>query len=217
MNNLGSFATVAQFSSGMFGGTGAVANAPSAVSPDVIVPAILKNAAANQRQLKLLYMSCGAEDPAAEVPARNGGDAQGKWYAPVWMEFKGAHQWKVWRSTQQPGTTALPLIATSRKEQKAEPRERPRLRVGSTTSAVAERREPPPPPKPPELVFGRAWSHGQRAAAELVVVELLNGSLGFLVGGHLHEREAAPAAGGHVGHHVHALNRARIGEQRLKT
>lgn len=97
MNNLGSFATVAEFSSGMFGGTGAVANAPSAVSPDVIVPGILKNAAANQKQLKLLYMSCGTEDPRLKYQRDTVATLKASGYAPVWMEFKGAHQWKVWR------------------------------------------------------------------------------------------------------------------------
>jgi enterochelin esterase family protein len=97
MNNLGSFATVAQFSSGMFGGTGAVATAPSAVSPDVIVPGLLKNAATNQKQLKLLYMSCGTEDPRLKYQRETVATLKASGYAPVWMEFKGAHQWKVWR------------------------------------------------------------------------------------------------------------------------
>jgi enterochelin esterase-like enzyme len=97
MNNLATFATVAEFSTGMFGGTGAVANAPNAVNPEVIVPGVLKNGPAMAKQLKLLYMSCGAEDPRIRYQRETKATLEKSGYAPVFMEFKGAHVWKVWR------------------------------------------------------------------------------------------------------------------------
>ena len=97
MNNLATFATVAEFSTGMFGGTGAVATAPTAVDPEFIVPGVLKNGPAMAKQLKLLYMSCGTEDPRIRYQRETSATLAKSGYAPVFMEFKGAHQWKVWR------------------------------------------------------------------------------------------------------------------------
>jgi enterochelin esterase-like enzyme len=95
LNNLNTFAYVAQFSSGMFGGTGA--NTTTGVSADVIVPGLFATAAAKSRQLKLLYMSCGTEDPRMPFQKQTAEDLKKNGYNPVFMSFAGAHQWKVWR------------------------------------------------------------------------------------------------------------------------
>lgn len=99
LNNLATFATVGEFSSGMFGGTGAVApgTTPVAVSPDVIVPGLYKNAATMSKQLKLLYMSVGTEDPRLPFQRQTVDALKEHGFSPVFMTFAGAHQWKVWR------------------------------------------------------------------------------------------------------------------------
>lgn len=98
MGHLDLFATVAEFSSGMFGGSGAAgANPNAAVSPAAIVPGILENGAANSRRLALLYMSCGADDPRLPFQKQTAETLQKAGYSPVFMVFPGAHQWKVWR------------------------------------------------------------------------------------------------------------------------
>jgi len=94
LNNLDHFAYVGQFSSGMFGGTGANT---TAVAADVIVPGLFTDVAKKQGQLKLLYMSCGTEDPRLPFQKRTFEDLTSRGYRPVFREFAGAHVWKVWR------------------------------------------------------------------------------------------------------------------------
>src|SRR5262245_45714071 len=55
--------------------------------------------------------------------------------------------------------------------------------------------------------------HDQRATLHLLFVELADRLLRFLVGAHLHEREAAGPAGRHVAHHANAVDLARPAEQ----
>jgi enterochelin esterase-like enzyme len=95
LNNLDHFAYVGQFSSGMFGGTGA--STASAVPVDAIVPTIFTEAAQKQARLKLLYMSCGAEDPRMPFQKQAVAALAEHGYKPVFRSFSGAHVWKVWR------------------------------------------------------------------------------------------------------------------------
>src|SRR5829696_3421959 len=53
----------------------------------------------------------------------------------------------------------------------------------------------------------------QVAAAEVVVVQLLDRALRLLVGRHLDEAEPAGTTGGHVAHDLHALDGATACEQ----
>ena len=94
LNNLDTFAAVGEFSSGMFGGTGGVT---TAVGADVIVPGLFTNAAQKAARLKLLYMSCGTEDPRMPFQKQTFDDLTRNGFKPVFMSFAGAHQWKVWR------------------------------------------------------------------------------------------------------------------------
>ena len=94
LNNLDTFATVGEFSSGMFGGTGGVT---AAVRADVIVPELFTNVAQKSARLKLLYMSCGTEDPRMPFQKQTFDDLTKQGFKPVFMSFAGAHQWKVWR------------------------------------------------------------------------------------------------------------------------
>lgn len=95
LNNLDHFAWIGQFSSGMFGGTGA--NISAAVSPETIVPGLFTDVAAKQARLKLLYMSCGTEDPRLPFQKQAFEELTKRGFAPVFMGFSGAHVWKVWR------------------------------------------------------------------------------------------------------------------------
>lgn len=99
LNNLDKFAYVGQFSSGMFGGTGA--NTTTGVSADVIVPGLFTDVATKQAQLKLLYMSCGSEDPRLPFQVKTFQELTARGYKPVMREFAGAHVWKVWRHSLQ--------------------------------------------------------------------------------------------------------------------
>src|SRR6185295_5527329 len=56
----------------------------------------------------------------------------------------------------------------------------------------------------------------QAAAAQLIVVQLGNGLLRLFVRAHLHEREPARPARGHVAHHLHRFDGAGAGEQVLQ-
>jgi enterochelin esterase family protein len=94
LNNLDTFATVGEFSSGMFGGTG---NVTTAVRADVIVPGLFTNGAQKAARLKLLYMSCGTDDPRMPFQKQTFEDLTRNGFKPVFMGFAGAHQWKVWR------------------------------------------------------------------------------------------------------------------------
>ena len=94
LNNLDTFAAVGEFSSGMFGGTGGVT---TAVRADVIVPELFTNAAQKSARLKLLYMSCGTEDPRMPFQKQTFDELTTQGFKPVFMSFAGAHQWKVWR------------------------------------------------------------------------------------------------------------------------
>ena len=68
LKRLDLFASVVQFSSGMFGGTGPAAGTGTGggyppFDIDKISPGFLKDAAATNKKLKLLYFSCGDDDP----------------------------------------------------------------------------------------------------------------------------------------------------------
>jgi enterochelin esterase family protein len=95
LNNLDHFAYVGQFSSGMFGGTGA--NATTAVSPETIVPGLFANVPQRQARLKLLYMSCGTGDPRLPFQKKAFDELTARGYKPIFQDFSGAHVWKVWR------------------------------------------------------------------------------------------------------------------------
>jgi enterochelin esterase family protein len=79
----------------MFGGTGAVVN--QLVSADRIVPGLFDDVPARARRLKLLYMSCGTEDPRMPFQVQTYEELKKRGFTPVFMKFAGAHQWKVWR------------------------------------------------------------------------------------------------------------------------
>ena len=89
MKHLETFAWVGEFSSGLL----------SSADFDLAkhLPGVLDNAAKVNQQLKLLFLSCGTEDP--RIPGqRDLMDAlKARQIRYTWFPTPGAHEWKVWR------------------------------------------------------------------------------------------------------------------------
>ncbi len=95
LKRLDVFATVAQFSSGMFGGIGGYA--PFDI--DKISPGFLKDTAATNKKLKLLFFSCGTEDPRMPFHKKVGDEWQAKGIQMTVKSYPGGHEWRVWRNS----------------------------------------------------------------------------------------------------------------------
>ncbi|MFN7920357.1 MAG: alpha/beta hydrolase-fold protein [Bryobacteraceae bacterium] len=94
LSTLDSFAWVAEFSSGIFGGTAAYAQT---FDIEKIAPGFYKDPAAVNKKLKLFYMSCGTEDPRMPFQKKALEDFRSHRIEVTFAEFPGAHEWKVWR------------------------------------------------------------------------------------------------------------------------
>ena len=95
LKRLDVFATVGQFSSGMFGGVGGYA--PFDI--EKLSPGFYKNAAATNKKLKLLYFSCGTEDPRMEFHTKVAEEMRSHGITLTVKSYPGGHQWKVWRNS----------------------------------------------------------------------------------------------------------------------
>jgi enterochelin esterase family protein len=95
LKRLDSFASVGEFSSGMFGGVGGYA--PYEI--DKISPGFLKDAAATNRKLKVLYFSCGVDDPRMPFQTKAVEDLRNRGITITFKSYSGAHEWRVWRSS----------------------------------------------------------------------------------------------------------------------
>ncbi len=95
LKRLDVFATVAEFSSGMFGGVGGYA--PFDV--EKISPGFYKDPAATNARLKLLFFSCGKEDPRLPFQSKVVEDLRAHKIALTFNSYPGAHEWKVWRNS----------------------------------------------------------------------------------------------------------------------
>jgi enterochelin esterase family protein len=93
LNSLDSFAWIAEFSTGAFGGVASYA--PYDI--DKISPGFYKDPAAINRKLKLFYMSVGTEDPRLPFQKKALEDFQSHKINVTFATFPGAHEWKVWR------------------------------------------------------------------------------------------------------------------------
>jgi enterochelin esterase-like enzyme len=91
--SLDTFAWVAEFSSGIFGGTTGYGQ----FDIEKISPGFYKDPAATNRKLKLFYMSCGADDPRLPFQKKAFEDFQSHKINVTFAAFPGAHEWKVWR------------------------------------------------------------------------------------------------------------------------
>jgi enterochelin esterase family protein len=93
LNSLDTFAWVAEFSTGAFGGVGSY----PAFDIETLAPGFAKDPAATNRRLKLFYMSVGTEDPRLPFQKQALRQFQQSGIHPVFQTFSGAHEWKVWR------------------------------------------------------------------------------------------------------------------------
>jgi enterochelin esterase family protein len=93
LGNLDAFAWIAEFSSGIFGGVAGYGQ----FDMEKIAPGFYSDPAAANRKLKLLYMSCGTEDPRMPFQKKALEDFQSHRIKVTFAEFPGMHEWKVWR------------------------------------------------------------------------------------------------------------------------
>jgi enterochelin esterase family protein len=95
LKRLDVFASVGQFSSGMFGGVGGYA----AYDVEKISPGFLKDPAATNKKLKVLYFSCGTEDPRMPFQTKAADDLRAHGIKLTFKSFPGGHDWRVWRNS----------------------------------------------------------------------------------------------------------------------
>ena len=95
LKRLDAFGSVAEFSSGMFGGVGGYA--PFDV--DAISPGFYKDPAATNRKLKVLFFSCGNEDPRMPFQTKVAEEMRSRGIALTFKGYPGAHEWRVWRNS----------------------------------------------------------------------------------------------------------------------
>lgn len=96
LKRLDLFSAVAQFSTGMFGGAGP-AYGPFDV--ETIAPGFLKDAAATNAKLKVLYFSCGDDDPRMPFQKKVADTFRAAGVNLAFRNFAGAHEWRVWRAS----------------------------------------------------------------------------------------------------------------------
>jgi enterochelin esterase-like enzyme len=87
------FAWVGEFSSGMFGGVGGYA--PFDV--EKLSPGFLKDPAATNKRLRLLYLSCGEQDPRMPFQTKVAEGLRAQKINLTFKGFPGVHEWRVWR------------------------------------------------------------------------------------------------------------------------
>lgn len=93
LNNLDTFAWVASFSSGAFGG---VSTYPP-FDIERMAPGLTGNPALTNQRLRLLYLSCGSHDSRLPYQHRAVKLLREDGINLVSQTFTGAHEWKVWR------------------------------------------------------------------------------------------------------------------------
>ena len=91
--SLDTFAWIAEFSSGIFGGTTGYGQ----FDIGKVAPDFYKDPAATNKNLKLFYMSCGTEDPRMPFQKRALDDFHSHKINVTFAAFPRAHEWKVWR------------------------------------------------------------------------------------------------------------------------
>jgi enterochelin esterase family protein len=66
-------------------------------SLEKINPEFLGNPSATAKKLRLLFFSCGTEDPRVDGMAKVAADLNRRKIPVVWKSYSGEHEWKVWR------------------------------------------------------------------------------------------------------------------------
>lgn len=95
LKRLDQFASVAEFSTGMFGGV----NGYAPFNLEKISPGFLNDPAATNARLKLLYFSCGEQDPRMPFQKKVVDDLRSHGIRVTFQSYPGAHEWRVWRDS----------------------------------------------------------------------------------------------------------------------
>ena len=95
LKRLDVFASIALLSGGMFRGS---ADAPGGVAAmDRINPAFRTDPAGTDKKLRLLFLSCGTEDPRIDGMKQAADELGARKIKVVFKAYPGEHEWKVWR------------------------------------------------------------------------------------------------------------------------
>ncbi len=95
LKRLDVFASVGLLSAGLFR---PAANAPGGVEAiDKIAPSFKSDPAATNKKLRLLFMSCGTEDPRLASMKQASEDLRARKIDVTFKSYTGEHEWKVWR------------------------------------------------------------------------------------------------------------------------
>ncbi len=95
LKRLDVFGSIALLSGGMFRGT---ADAPGGVAAmDRINPAFKSDPAGTDKKLRLLFLSCGTEDPRLAGMKQASEELAARKIKIVFKAYPGEHEWKVWR------------------------------------------------------------------------------------------------------------------------
>lgn len=87
------FAWIGIFSSGIFGGVQGLGN----YDPEKQFPGLLTKSGSFNKRLKLLYITCGEQDPRIEYTKKAAAMFTENGLNNVFTSFPGQHEWKVWR------------------------------------------------------------------------------------------------------------------------
>jgi enterochelin esterase family protein len=96
LKRLDVFASVGLLSAGMFRGT-ATTPPPGAALLDKISPGFLADPAATNKKLRLLFLSCGTEDPRITAMTQVADELRIRKINVTLKTYPGEHEWKVWR------------------------------------------------------------------------------------------------------------------------
>ena len=96
LKRLDVFASVGLLSAGMFRGTANAAPAGAALL-DKISPGFLADPAATNKKLRLLFFSCGTEDPRMSAMTQVEEELRSRKINITFKRYPGEHEWKVWR------------------------------------------------------------------------------------------------------------------------
>ena len=103
LKRLDAFASVGEFSTGMFGGV----NGYPPFDLEKIAPGFLHDPAATNKKLKLLYFSCGADDPRFPFQTKVVDEWRSRKIALTFQRYPGVHEWRVWRNSLADMATRL--------------------------------------------------------------------------------------------------------------
>jgi len=95
LKRLDVFASIALMSGGMFRGSGETPGGVAAM--DRINPAFRTDPAGTDKKLRLLFLSCGTEDPRIDGMKQAADELAARKIKVVFKAYPGEHEWKVWR------------------------------------------------------------------------------------------------------------------------